>query len=328
MEAASKPGRASPGRESEKPSAFRSPAMLRGMSNTFRVPKTSGRRDPLKIGARLIVVTLRRRNDRPPAAKKAWQPEGRRRAATVRQAASGDWLWGWHAVTAALENPAREVGGRLVATPERARALGGRVPGSMELQVLPPGTIGDLLPPGAVHQGLALDAPPLDPTELADLASPATGILIMLDQITDPQNVGAIFRSAAAFGARGVILQERHAPRLAGALAKAAAGAVDKVPHARETNLSRALERLEQFGWRAVGLDGEAPAALAAALDGRPTVLVLGSEGEGLRRLVREHCDALAKIPMAGGFDSLNVAAAAAIALYEARRALAVKGGR
>ena len=140
----------------------------------------------------------------------------------------------------------------------------------------------------------------------------------MLDQVTDPQNVGAIFRSAAAFGARGVIVQDRHAPLLTGALAKAAAGAVDKIPHARETNLSRALERLEALGWRSVGLDGGAPGDLAEVLDGAPTVLVMGSEGEGLRRLVREHCEVLARIPMPGGFESLNVAAAAAVALYEA----------
>jgi 23S rRNA (guanosine2251-2'-O)-methyltransferase len=142
----------------------------------------------------------------------------------------------------------------------------------------------------------------------------------MLDQVTDPQNVGAILRSAAAFGAKGVILQARHAPALSGALAKAAAGAVDHLPHAEEVNLSRALERLADLGWRAVGLAGEATEALADVLDARPTVLVMGSEGEGLRRLVAEHCDALARIPMPGGFESLNVSAAAAVALYEASR--------
>jgi 23S rRNA (guanosine2251-2'-O)-methyltransferase len=124
----------------------------------------------------------------------------------------------------------------------------------------------------------------------------------------------------AALGARGVILQERHAPVLSGALAKAAAGAIDALPHARVVNLSRALERLTELGWRTVGLDGSASGTLAQTLDGRPTVLVLGSEGEGLRRLVAEHCDTLARIPMPGGFESLNVSAAAAIALYEACR--------
>ena len=146
-------------------------------------------------------------------------------------------------------------------------------------------------------------------------------VLVVLDQVTDPQNVGAIFRSAAAFGARGVVLQERHAPPLAGALAKAAAGAVDTLPHAREVNLARALERLETLGWRAVGLAPDASEDLAQTLDGGPTVLVLGAEGEGLRRLVREHCDTVAAITLASGLQSLNVAAAAAIALFQAARA-------
>jgi 23S rRNA (guanosine2251-2'-O)-methyltransferase len=225
-------------------------------------------------------------------------------------------------VSAALQNPAREADARLVATPDRVRALGANLPATVSLQVVQSAAISEMLPAGAVHQGVALDTPAIEPTALDELAQPAQGILIMLDQVTDPQNVGAVFRTAAALGARGVILQERHAPRLTGVLAKAAAGAIDRIAHARETNLSRALERLERAGWRAVGLDGEAPGPLAEVLDGGPTVLVMGSEGEGLRRLVREHCDALARIPMSTGAESLNVAAAAAIALYEARRAM------
>jgi len=167
---------------------------------------------------------------------------------------------------------------------------------------------------------VALLAGPLEDVALADFAPAPGAVLLMLDQVTDPQNVGAILRSAAAFGAAGVILQDRHAPRLSGALAKAAAGAVDALPVARVVNLSRALEALEEAGWRAIGLAGAAERPLAEALDGGPVILVLGSEGEGIRPLVAEHCDELAKIPMPGGFESLNVSAAAAVALYEASR--------
>jgi 23S rRNA (guanosine2251-2'-O)-methyltransferase len=181
--------------------------------------------------------------------------------------------------------------------------------------------LSQLLPPGAAHGGVALLAPVLEPHSLDELAEPARGVILMLDQVTDPQNVGAIFRSAAAFGAKGMVLQDRHAPPLTGALAKAAAGAIEQIPHARAVNLSRALEQLTERGWRAVGMAGEAEETLDAVLDGRPTVLVMGSEGEGLRRLVAEHCDALARIAMPGGFESLNVSAAAAVALYEAVRA-------
>ena len=221
---------------------------------------------------------------------------------------------------AALANPARGAPRRLVATAERAKELAARFPALAAPEIADSAAIARLVPASAAHQGVALKAEPLEPLSLHELASPAAGVLVMLDQVTDPQNVGAIFRSAAAFGARGVIVQDRHAPAFTGALAKAAAGALDAVAHARVVNLARALEELDELGWRAVGLAGEASESLADVVDGRPTVLVLGSEGEGLRRLVSEHCDALARIPMPGGFESLNVAAAAAVALYEATR--------
>lgn len=247
------------------------------------------------------------------------KPGPRRRSAEI----SHDWLWGWHAVKAALANPRRAGFRRLLVNAARAQEMeADAVRLGLRLERLTPGEVGQQLPAGAVHQGVALLADPLEPMTIEDLAEPAQGLLVMLDQVTDPQNVGAVFRSAAAFGARGVIVQDRHAPALSGALAKAAAGAVDLIPHARVVNLSRALETLAESGWRAVGLDGEAPESLAAVLDARPTLLVLGSEGEGIRRLVREHCDALARIPMPGGLESLNVSAAAAVALYAAFEAL------
>jgi 23S rRNA (guanosine2251-2'-O)-methyltransferase len=231
-----------------------------------------------------------------------------------------DWVWGTHAVEAALANPLRGAPKRLLVTPDRAKRLAPEHAKLSALQVMEGPDIARQLPAGAVHQGLALKIDPPEPLSIAELATPAKGLIVMLDQITDPQNVGAILRSAAAFGARGVVLQDRHAPRFTGALAKAAAGALDQIPVARVVNLSRALDELTDAGWRAVGLTGDSEQSLGDVLDGKPTVLVLGSEGEGMRRLVAEHCDELAKIPMPGGFESLNVSAAAAVALYEASR--------
>ena len=235
-----------------------------------------------------------------------------------------DWVWGRHAVEAALANPRRTGFRRLLAVAGkdedllRRVAAGETAASGLRPELAELGEISRLLPAGAVHQGLALLADPLAPTPLEELAQPAEGVLVLLDQVADPQNVGAVFRSAAAFGARGVILQDRRAPPLSGALAKASAGAVERTPCARVVNLSRALEQLADAGWRAVGLTGSAEPTLAEVLDGAPVVLVLGSEGDGMRRLVAEHCDILARIAMPGGFDSLNVATAASIALYEA----------
>ena len=235
-----------------------------------------------------------------------------------------NFVWGRHPVLAALANPARKGMGRLLATQDRADELErDKLAHGHKIEVIEIQALDRMLPAGAVHQGLAFKVQPLEGVSLDDIADPAEGIIVMLDQLTDPQNVGAIFRSALAFGARGIVVQDRHSPALAGALAKASAGATERLPCARVTNLSRALERLADLGWRAVGMDGSSDQTLEEALDSQPTVIVMGSEGDGIRRLVAEHCDVLAKIPMPGGFESLNVSNAAAVALYEANRAQA-----
>lgn len=279
----------------------------------------------------------RERNDRKskktqgfkPRPERAWAPKsdstGPRDSAprAPRQKVEPDNLiWGRHPVLAALANPARKGTGRLLATQDRAEELasGGLTHGH-QIEVMDGPALARMVPPGAVHQGLVFKVAPLEGVTLEEIAEPAEGVIVMLDQITDPQNVGAVFRSALAFGAKGIVVQDRHSPALAGALAKAAAGATERLPCVRATNLSRALERLGDLGWRAVGMDGSAEMTLDAALDARPTVIVMGSEGDGIRRLVAEHCEVLAKIPMPGGFESLNVSNAAAIALYEATRA-------
>jgi len=256
------------------------------------------------------------RNDARKGRRSGGPPRFHRRAETP----ADDWIWGWHAAEAALANPAREAPARLLATAERARQIEARFGRQAALQIVDNQALSHALPQGAVHQGIALRPGALPEATLEGLDPAPGAVLLMLDQVTDPQNVGAILRSAAAFGAAGVILQERHAPRLSGALAKAAAGALERIPVVRVVNLSRALETLSELGWRSVGLTGEASRTVAQALDGAPVVLVLGSEGEGLRRLVAEHCDELAAIPMPGGFESLNVSAAAAVALYESAR--------
>ncbi|MCB2102806.1 MAG: RNA methyltransferase, partial [Rhodobacterales bacterium] len=186
-----------------------------------------------------------------------------------------------------------------------------------------------MLPAGAVHQGVALLADPLPALDLEDLlralpsddAAQARPVRVaVLDQVTDPRNVGAVLRSAAAFGLAAVVVQDRHAPEATAALAKAASGALERVPLIRATNLARALDRLKQDGFWCVGLDGRARDSLPRLAPVGRTALVLGSEGAGLRRLVRERCDLLARIPIGDGVESLNVAAAAAVAFYELAR--------
>jgi 23S rRNA (guanosine2251-2'-O)-methyltransferase len=231
------------------------------------------------------------------------------------------WLWGRHAVLAALANPERKLL-RLVATAEEAATL---TDSPVPPQIVAREELARLLPAGAVHQGLALLAKTLRPAALEDVIERAEGhtqaAIVVLDQVSDPHNVGAILRSAAAFGALALVVPERNAPEISGTLAKSASGAVEHVPIVRVVNLTRALEQLKKAGFWTVGLDGGAERTLAEhRLDGK-VALVLGSEGDGLRRLTREACDLMARLPTAGPIASLNVSNAAAIALYELARA-------
>ncbi len=227
------------------------------------------------------------RND----ARKGRKPRAQGHFSRRPEPVADDWLWGWHAVEAALANPRRGEPELILATPERIKQLEAKFGRQNALQQADNQQIAQRLPQGAVHQGIAMRGAVLEDADLADFAGGPGAVILMLDQVTDPQNVGAILRSAAAFGAVGVVLQDRHAPRFTGALAKAAAGALDTVPVARVVNLSRALDQLTDAGWRAVGLTGDSEQNLGDVLDGRPTVLVLGrgrrhapAGGRALRR--------------------------------------------
>jgi len=238
------------------------------------------------------------------------------------QQAPGLWLYGIHAVRAALENSRRKAH-RLVATERAIEELGRKVLGRVRHEVMSPDAIGKMLPPGSVHQGVALNCEKLPGRALDEVLGPGTGkrrIVLVLDQITDPHNAGAILRSAAAFGVDAVVVQDRHAPPESGVLAKAASGALDTVPIATVVNIARAMELLgEQNFWR-VALAGDGDQSLREAVSTGDVALVLGSEGSGVRRLVRERCDTSAFIPIESAIESLNVSNAAAVALYELRR--------
>lgn len=257
-------------------------------------------------------------------ARGPWQGrKGGAKGGEPRQASfmEGDkvWIWGLHAAAAALGNPERKIS-RILATRNAANRAGLDPDALPETAALvEPGELDERLPAGAVHQGLAVLAEQLDGLAIEDAVMRPERPLAILDQVTDPQNVGAILRSAAAFGFGGVVQQTRHAPPLGGALAKAAAGAVETVPDIRVVNISRAIDALTDAGWLVVGLAGECDGELRETLaDPRPVALVLGAEGSGLRQGVAKACTTLAKIPMTGGIESLNVSNAAAIAFYEA----------
>jgi 23S rRNA (guanosine2251-2'-O)-methyltransferase len=242
-----------------------------------------------------------------------------------REARETVWLFGLHAVRDALVNPRREKL-RLVLTKNAFDKLEEAVATSgMEPEIVEPRRFDVPIDPESVHQGAAVEVKALNWGKFADVCAAGEGLplVVLLDRVTDPHNVGAILRSAEVFGARAVIAPKHHSAPETGALAKTASGALERQPYLKVTNLSEAMEELKAMGYILIGLDGEAPLTLSdavAAADKRPIGLVLGAEGPGLREKTRETCDHLARIPFAGAFGSLNVSNAAAVSLYAATR--------
>ena len=240
------------------------------------------------------------------------------------------WLFGIHAVFAALINPDR-VCRRLLVTSSTREEVDDVLAQAADKGLSRPGPevvdraqINQVLPEGSVNQGIALEVAPLPAIDLEDiclaLTDQAQALVVIIDQGTDPRNVGAVLRSASAFGAAAVVVQDRHAPDATGVLAKAASGALETLPLVRATNISRALDLLKDAGFWSVGLAGESDNTMDSLEWPDKTVLVLGSEGKGMRRLVRENCDFITKIPMTDDMESLNLSNAAAIALYDIYR--------
>ncbi len=225
-------------------------------------------------------------------------------------------LWGHHAVEAALKNPDRRHH-KLWATREAIADLDGELPQDFPVEYADVRDLDRLVTRDAPHQGLVLDCAALDDIFLSDVMDgDAASPLVILDQVTDPHNVGAIMRSAAALGAAAIVTQDRHAPPEGGVIGKSASGALEVLPWIRVVNLARAMEEMAEAGYWRIGLTGASETTLAEALPTGPVALVLGAEGPGMRQNIAAHCDALAKLPISDAVESLNVSNAAAIALY------------
>ncbi|MDI9408835.1 MAG: 23S rRNA (guanosine(2251)-2'-O)-methyltransferase RlmB [Candidatus Pacebacteria bacterium] len=246
------------------------------------------------------------------------------RNASKGLASDNPWVYGKHAVRALLANPKRRVE-RLVLQREVMEEFA-TLTLPRQTETVTKSAIDDLLPDGAVHQGAAVLAAPLPELELSQFCKglDERAMILVLDQVTDPHNLGAILRSAAVFGAAAVVITERNAPRLTGVVAKAASGAIELIPVIRVVNLARAMDELFAAGFWRIGLDALGKSTVAAMVGGRQPInrlaLVLGAEGDGLRRLTLEKCDGLARLEAAGDFTSLNVSNAAAVALYAAQQ--------
>jgi 23S rRNA (guanosine2251-2'-O)-methyltransferase len=254
---------------------------------------------------------FRRRRDgkpvKPAERRPAWrEPEARLDGPVI--------LYGWHTVAAALANPKRSIR-KIWLTENAARRLADdKIDIRVPPEIVRPSLIDQRLGPDAVHQGLLAEADPLEAPALDEL--PRNGIVLVLDQITDPHNVGAIMRSAAAFSVKAIVTTARHSPEATGVLAKSASGALELVPMVSVQNLARALTDLNDQGFLTVGLDSEGSEDLAAAELRQPLALVLGAEGKGLRQLTRQTCSVVARLDLPGEIKSLNVSNAAALALY------------
>ncbi|MCL2430326.1 MAG: RNA methyltransferase [Alphaproteobacteria bacterium] len=243
------------------------------------------------------------------------------RRRTPRDRGGTALLYGWHTVKAALENPQRRFH-RLLATENALRRLSEeKVTFPIAPTLASPEDIAANAGPNAVHQGLCAEADPLVSPELEDVAT--SGIVMVLDQVTDPHNFGAILRSAAAFAVTALVTTERHSPEATGVLAKAASGALEYVPIVTVVNLARALDQLRELNTFLVGLDSGGEADLSALPLCAPVALVIGAEGKGLRHLTRVRCDVIARLALPGRITSLNVSNAAALALYVASARLA-----
>lgn len=233
------------------------------------------------------------------------------------------WLFGMHAVRDALGNPAR-IKHRLIATRNACDRLAEEIAAAgITPEMVDPRRFNAPIDPQSVHQGVAMEVEPLDWGSVSELCAPGaeSPVVLLLDRVTDPHNIGAILRSAEVFGARAVIAPHRHSAPETGALAKSASGALERQAYLRVPNLARAMTALKEMGYHLIGLDGEAEDDIGRASKGAaglPLGLVLGAEGPGLRQLTRESCDRIARIPATGSFGSLNVSNAAAVALYAA----------
>lgn len=243
------------------------------------------------------------------------RPTRRQRAFRAEASTDGPAiLYGWHTVTMALANPRRRIRKLLLTENAAHRLQEDRIDTRVVPEIVRPGEIDRLLTPDAVHQGLLAEADPLPSPDLATLAP--EGLVLVLDQVTDPHNVGAILRSAAAFAVKAIVTTARHSPEATGVLAKSASGALELVPFVTVQNLARALSELNARGFMTVGLDSEANETLSATALREPLALVLGAEGKGLRQLTRETCSTLARLDLPGEIKSLNVSNAAVLALY------------